>query len=207
MHPMSDELAASLFRSTNDLLWVGLLPLALLLIAAAWSDVKRHRIPNVLVASGALLAMVLHTWLPAGQGFASQLPGGLGFLASLEGLGLGLLLLFPCFALGLMGAGDVKLIAMVGAFLGPEQLLGALLCIALSGGVFSLLIAMRKGLTAVVMRNVVSVLGGGVLPVAVVAGNSSARINGNNLMPYAVPIAVGTFAYVLFALYQAGWVL
>lgn len=207
MHPMSDELAASLFRSTHDLVWVGLLPLVLLVLAAAWSDVKHQRIPNALVASGAVLAMALHTWLPAGEGFASQLPGGLGLLASLEGLGICLALLFPCFALGIMGAGDVKLIAMVGAFLGPQQIWGALLCVALSGGLLSLVIALRKGLTGVVMRNVVSVLGGGVLPATVVPGGPSSRINGNNLMPYAVPIAAGTVAYLVFALYQAGLVL
>jgi prepilin peptidase CpaA len=200
---MSDELAASLFRSTHNLVWVGLLPLVLLLLAAAWSDVKHRRIPNGLVASGVLFALALHTWLPAGQGFASQLPGGLGFFASFEGLGICLVLLFPFFALGLMGAGDVKLIAMVGAFLGLDQIWGALFCIAVSGGVFSVFLALSKGMTGVVMRNVVSVLGGGVVPVSVVSGNPSSRVNGSSLLPYAVPIAAGTFAYLLFALVQA----
>lgn len=201
MHPMSDELAASLFRSAHDLAWTGLLPLVLLLIMAAWTDARSHRIPNVLVGIGTLLAFVLHVFLPTGNGFASQLPGGLGFIAPMEGLGICLGLLFPCFAFGLMGAGDVKLIAMVGAFLGPGDIGGALLCIALAGGLLALIVALRHRMLGMLMRNV-----GEILSLSAWSG----RIESESViplrstpLPYAVPIAAGTFAYLLFSLYRA----
>lgn len=201
---LKEQLAALLFSSTRDLIWVGLAPLALLLAIAAWFDLRWRRIPNGLVVSGVLLALVLHGVLPEGDGFASQLPGGLGLLASLEGLGICLALLFPCYALRALGAGDVKLTAMVGAFLGPGQIWGALLSIALTGGLLALAVGLRRRVLGQMLSNIGAVFTGGLLQVA---GGSLPRLDLLHTaarLPYGVAIALGTGAYLVFALYRAG---
>src|SRR3954471_18021179 len=82
-----------------------------LLTLACISDLRTRRIPNVLTFSAAGGALLFHLvsggWNAAGW--------------SLAGYGAGLLLFFPLFALRGMGAGDVKLLAAVGAWLGPAQ--------------------------------------------------------------------------------------
>ena len=48
-----------------------------------------------------------------------------------------LVVLVPVYASGMIGAGDVKLISVVGGFLGLHHFLFALLCIFLAGGLVS----------------------------------------------------------------------
>jgi prepilin peptidase CpaA len=98
--------------------------LALLAIALL-SDVRERRIPNQLVVSGLLLGLAGHAWL---AGF-----GGLMFAVS--GSLVGLLCLLPFHISGGLGAGDVKLMAMCGAFLGPLQVGMASIASLLVGGV------------------------------------------------------------------------
>lgn len=198
---MSDDLAQRLFHSAHDIAWAGLLPLALLLIAAAWFDSRQRRIPNALVLTGALAALTLHTVLPAGEGFASQLPGGLGLATSAAGLGLCLLLFFPLFALGFLGAGDVKLMAMVGAFLGPDALPGLAISIALAGGLLSLAVAFRTGMAGATLRNLFGALRWG--SVGVISAYAPQEQAPQAGVPYGVAIAAGTVAYLMFALYRA----
>ncbi len=75
---------------------------------------------------GAGLGLLLNSVLPEGYGFVSSLPGALGLWKALAGLGLGLLIMLPLYMLRALGAGDVKLMAMVGAFLGPNATIGAI---------------------------------------------------------------------------------
>ncbi|WP_341936335.1 A24 family peptidase [Marinimicrobium sp. C2-29] len=94
------------------------------LLAACWTDVRRHRIPNRLVLAAIMGGLGLHTWFLGWQGMA----------ASLGGVLLGGLILLPFYivkvhGLRLMSAGDVKLMAAVGAFLGP---LNSLLAVGLT---------------------------------------------------------------------------
>ena len=82
--------------------------LVMLLVAAALSDISTRLIPNLLVGTGMVLALGSH--------FA--LSGVAGLVFSLKGLALGMVLLIIPFFMGGIGAGDVKLLGMVGAFLG-----------------------------------------------------------------------------------------
>src|SRR5690349_20405540 len=94
------------------------LPLLLLLALlglAVWHDVCARRIPNAIVFPGALAGMLLHALLPAGSGLFGTPMGSLGIGSALGGLTIGLAILLPIYAFGLMGAGDAKLLAMVGA--------------------------------------------------------------------------------------------
>ena len=89
---------------------VGLL-ICLLLIAAR-SDIKTRRIPNWLVLSGIVIGLLANGLLPAGLGINNTfVPGGLGWLGAIQGMGLGLAVLLPLYLLRAMGAGDVTMLA------------------------------------------------------------------------------------------------
>ena len=92
--------------------------LLLMLLCACWKDIRSHRVPNRLVLAGIVGGVSLHLWFLGWPGIA----------ASLAGLLLGGLILLPFYLLKvnrqrLMSAGDVKLMAAVGAFLGPLNIL------------------------------------------------------------------------------------
>lgn len=98
---------------------------ALIWSAACW-DLRYRRIPNGLVLSGVVVGITVQLGL-AGVG---------GLLDSLAGLGVGLAILMPGYLAGTTGAGDVKLMAAVGTFLGPYQmLLAGLASIAVGGAI------------------------------------------------------------------------
>ena len=68
-------------------------------------------------------------------------------------LRLGALLFFPMFALRGMGAGDVKLLAAVGAWLGPWQVAIVALATSIAGGVIALAVALGYGYLKTACRN------------------------------------------------------
>jgi len=183
---------------------LALLPLVLLLLAAAWYDLKSRHIPNLLVFGGAFCGLVLNGLLPQGFGFNSVVPGGLGWWEALLGLGMGLVVLLPFYWLRAMGAGDVKLMAMVGAFLGSWQVLGALLSTFLIGGVMALAIALRAGVMLRLLGNLKFMLLNGVVKVStgqVPTIDDLPQSVGK--LPYAVAIAFGTLSYMLWR--RMGW--
>ena len=158
---------------------------AIALTAALW-DLKSRRVPNALTLGGALLGLAMHAVLNAWFGLAF----------ALSGWAVGLLLFFPVFALGGMGAGDVKLLAAFGAWLGPWGALWTALYGALAGGLMALVVVLARGYTSAALRNVWSLLGSwilvGVRPVEGVTLSSSAGPR----LPYAVPLAVGALLTV-----------
>lgn len=179
--------------------------LASLLAWAVATDVRSRRIPNQLVLAGLLAGLALQATVTPGAGLFSVPFGALGLLQGAAGMALGLLLLLPMYALGAMGAGDVKLMAAIGAFLGPFDTLGAGLASVLAGGVLALLVALCQGSLRTVAGNLkIMVLG------SVLRGLSggSARVDAppaaTGQLPYAVAIASGTVGYLLLTRYL-GW--
>jgi len=204
---MSEELAAQIFSSTRQIAWVGAVPLLGLLLAATWFDVRSHRIPNKLVFWGALAGVLLHVTLPQGQGFISVLPGGLGFLDALAGLGIGLAAFLPVYLLRAMGAGDVKLMAMVGAFLGPEQIWGAMFGVVLAGGVLAIVVALRQGVFVRMLHNIRLMLSGSLFQV--VTGGMPTVESGSPpaaKLPYGLAIALGTLSYLAYKALSVGFI-
>ena len=106
-----------------------------LLGVAVVSDLRNHRIPNLLVLVGLVLGMVGQTWA---FGFV-----GLGH--SLLGILIGFALFLPMYMVGGMAAGDVKLMAMAGAFLTPHDALWAAFFSLIAGGACGLLIVLVRG--------------------------------------------------------------
>ncbi|HEY1985207.1 MAG TPA: A24 family peptidase [Terracidiphilus sp.] len=110
-------------------------PTLLVLGIATYTDLRTRRIPNWLVFPFLLLGTITAGWLHGWQGLGH----------SLEGAGLGMLIYGFLFWAGGMGAGDVKLCAAIGAWVGPEQLLIAMVLTGLAGGIMALIWAAAGG--------------------------------------------------------------
>lgn len=153
----------------------------LTVIVACVSDVSTSKIPNVLTFAAAALAVVFHVASPAGLGLTHA---GLG-------LAVGLAVFFPLFALGAMGAGDVKLMAALGAWVGWQPVIFVALYGSLAGGALALVVAARSRYLKQAFRNI-KMLGmywwvSGVKPLPELTLESKDSVR----LPYAVPIAAG----------------
>lgn len=114
--------------------------LFVLLAAAVATDLSNHRIPNLLLMPALSLALMLHATT-----------GGVdGLIAAAGGFTLGLAMLLPLYVIGGMGAGDIKLLGVVGSFLGPWGAVVAGLATMMAGAVF--------GITIIVWQRVSPVL-------------------------------------------------
>lgn len=100
------------------------------LAIAVFTDLTTQRISNAVVLVGLLCALALHSWLN----------GWSGVTVWIMGLSVGLLLFLPFYALAGMAAGDVKLMAMVGGFLGANDVFWAAAFSLMAGSVVGLLI-------------------------------------------------------------------
>ncbi len=169
-----------------------------LLPMAAVIDWRTLRIPNWLTFGGATLALLLSVVAP-------QSPH-MGLSFTLGGLGLGLALMLPLYLLRVMGAGDVKLMAMVGAYLGAYQVAWAVLFVFITGGVFALaMVALRRAWQPLLHNFKGLFLMLRVAPGAVVrSGGVLASMPSVGKLPYAASICIGTFIY-LFS-HQLGYV-
>jgi prepilin peptidase CpaA len=176
-----------------------LIVLCLLLAGATWTDVRTRRISNRLVFVGAFAGIVFNTVLPEGFGFASALPGGLGLWDALAGLATGLGLMLPLYLLRAMGAGDVKLMAMVGAFLGPRATVSVVLATFIAGGVLILAVVLHKGTLGRLLENLRTMLLASFFKLMM---NETPTLEATQTsagkMPYALAIAAGTIVYIAF---------
>ncbi|MFA9218672.1 MAG: prepilin peptidase [Sphingomonadaceae bacterium] len=177
------------------------LPLALLLVLlalAVLSDLRTRRIPNPLVFGGALLGILLNAALPSGAGLFIEPFGAIGLLSALAGLALGLALLLPMYMLRAMGAGDVKLMAMLGAFVGPGAIVGIVVLTLLAGGVLALLVALFSGRLLPLLRNSYHLMLHSMLrSMHGETGQLEAPAAPSGKLPYAVAIAAGALPYLL----------
>jgi prepilin peptidase CpaA len=171
---------------TMDFVIPGLL--GLLLTAAVWQDVFRRRIPNAIVFPGTLLAFTLQ----------SLLSGGLGPVQALAGLGVGLAAMLPLYLVRSLGAGDVKLMAMVGAFLGLRGAIGAVLFTWLAGMLLAVLVALRAGVLAKMGRNLRVIVQAFGAKLAAAEGPSfDSRVDSAARFPYSVAIALGSATFLV----------
>lgn len=174
-----------------------LILLCTLLALAVWNDLRTRRIPNVLVFPGALAGLALNAALPAGAGLFIAPHGAIGLPWALAGLALGLLLLLPMYMLRTLGAGDVKLMAMLGAFVGPLAVAGIVVLTLLAGGVLALLVAACSGRLLPLLRNTYQLLLHSLLSSAAGASPQlAAPASASGRLPYAVAIAAGALPYL-----------
>lgn len=118
--------------------YVGFSLLALLLISSV-TDMAWHRIPNMLLLAALAIALALRV---SGEG-----PGAI--ISAVSGLVIGLAFLMPFYAMGSMGAGDVKLLGVVGVFLGPWGVCVAGMATLIAGAVLGIMFIAWKNVEPV----------------------------------------------------------
>lgn len=149
-------------------------------LVACVTDLRSRRIPNLLTFSAAVAGLGYHA-----------LAGWSALAGSLGGLVLGLLLFLPIYLLRGMGAGDVKLLGALGAWLSPASIAWVAAYASIAGGVFAIVVALGSGYLRPMFANVRLLLThwrvSGVKPLD---GLTLERGKGPRLA-YAVPIAAG----------------
>lgn len=162
--------------------------LAVLLAGAVATDLRQGRIPNSLIVCGLLLGCAAGAWRAGWTGLGTS---GAGALA-------GLAILLPFFALRLVGAGDAKLLAVVGAFTGPRALLPICLFTFLAGGVLAAWALCGDGKLATARHNLRTVLVGlGLWLQGMPTAPGDMGIRSAARLPYSVAIAAGVAVWLL----------
>lgn len=150
-----------------------------LVAMAAWTDVRSRRIPNEIVATGFGIALLLRAMV----GFDAHVDG-------LQGAGLAFLIVLPLFALRGIGGGDAKLVIMVGAFMGPERLVPALLVTGIVGGIMAVVAMVRQRAAVRVLRSTAGLVAYGAT-LGRVGTRATVDMPGAVTVPYGVAIAIG----------------
>lgn len=158
---------------------------------AAVLDYRTKKIPNWLTVSAAVL----------GLAYNSFAPGGLGPLAALAGLAIGFALLLLPWLLGGGGMGDVKLLAALGAWMGPVLILvsfGAAAMLAACGAIVIMAAsAVTDGFSATRRRYIQTANTGGT------ASSGSSPRKTRRVLPFAVPVAMGTWLVLAWMLLRS----
>ena len=158
------------------------LPLQVVILAvvavAVVTDLRRRRIYNVLTFPAMALGLVLNTWLDGLTGLGMAVAGFL--------LG-GAIFLLPV-AAGGRGAGDLKLLAALGALGGPAFVFWCALYTSMIGGVLAVVVLLVK-------RRFLAVAGGMALDAYTM---QAPRMTSNIRLPYALPIALGAIVALVF---------
>jgi prepilin peptidase CpaA len=164
--------------------------LSVVLVCAGLFDFRIQKIPNLLTLPAAIFSFGYHAFT---NGFS-------GFLFSVQGLALGIGLLIIPYLLGGMGAGDAKLMGVVGGVLGAKGVFCAFLFSALIGGIYALILTLiyrrhfrgfyKKQLT--VLKNFLLIRK--YIPDPEDSGPKKPRLC------YGLAIALGTGIYIIFDL-------
>jgi len=164
--------------------------LAALLLAATLTDLRSRRIPNALVLFGLAASVACHA-LTLASGSAPL--AGSEWWAPVAGLVTGFAVLMPLYLLRATGAGDVKLMAMVGAFVGAPTVIAAALYTLLVGGLLSLVFMLGRGIAAETIANVRFLFAEWAQRARTAQGIRLAPLATTAArLPYAVAIATGT---------------
>ena len=164
--------------------------LLLVFAAAAW-DIRFRRIPNWLSLAGVLL----------GIGLNSFLFGVPGFEMSLKGLGLASLIYLPLYFLRGIGAGDVKLMAAVGAMVGAQNWLVIFILTSVFGTFAALVVIARRGLVRRTFHNILLIvksLSARQAPYRQ-SPELDVRSSQGTRLPHAVAIACGSLGFLVAA--------
>ena len=161
------------------------------LLSAAIHDRRSHRIPNLLTYPTMVVGLAVH-------GLTSGLDG---LFFSAGGLALGIGILILPYLMGMMGAGDAKLMGAVGAILGPGGVFVAFLFTCVAGGIYALiLLTIRHEYGKESIRRCGMVLKTFIYTGQFVSIPASEKKDGPKL-PYGVAIALGTLVYVILQLW------
>ena len=162
-----------------------------ILIVAAAIDWRWLKVPNWLTFPFVL----------GGLGYALMDDGPEGLLLALAGAGAGLALLLPLWLIGEMGAGDVKLLAGVGAWVGPSLVLEVFVHIVIVGVAIAIAIVAWQRTPFKHLANLLETLEDlrdrcrGTTDLPKVAANAAARRPNSIVLPFGLSIAVGSIIF------------
>jgi prepilin peptidase CpaA len=161
------------------------------LTVAAYFDGTKLRVPNWITLPLVLSGLAWNGWTGGWDGFA----------AALIGAGVGLACLLPLYSVGGMGAGDVKLLAGVGAWLGASITFSAFCVSALVGAVMAMTIAWRRHWFIQLYADLLTILSEwrqmqDLRQLSRLAAERKPRML---LLPYAIPICIGSIGYFIYA--------
>jgi prepilin peptidase CpaA len=169
-------------------------------LGAAVYDVRYRKIPNWLTVMGVLLGVLLNTFPGLlYQHFLSVDWSGLWF--SLQGFGLAFGVYVILYALRAMGAGDVKLMAAVGAIVGWQNWFGIFVITALVGGVMSVVLITVRGRVQHTLFNVGFILSEMKSGRPAYLKNEELDVRSKKALglPHGAVIAVGTIFFLVAA--------
>jgi prepilin peptidase CpaA len=153
-----------------------------LVVLTASTDIVCRRIPNRVIAIGLLAAVAVQACLLGPVvGMGNVLAGAL----------TGFALLLPLYLLRATAAGDVKLLAMIGAWVGPTMILYVALAAFVIGGVWSIVWTLSRGRMQQFVLNLWSIAHGG-WRLQRGGPGASPGIKSVGTLPYGVAIAAGT---------------
>lgn len=162
------------------------------LIFAAYIDGKQLKVPNWITFPMVLSGLLYH----------SVANGWTGGNASLMGIGCGLLCLLPLYSIGGMGAGDVKLMAGIGAWLGATTTWNSFVVTIVVGAVMAVVMVLWSGRIQhhvtqffAIAFEIVTIRDPKKLFVI-----AKERKPTMYLLPYGIPICVGSIMYFAYAL-------
>lgn len=162
---------------------------AIVVVAAASTDIVARRIPNRMILFGLFASLVVHAWLDgAVAGAGNWLAGAM----------TGFALLIPLYFVRGTSAGDVKLLMMVGSWVGPEMVLAITLATFVIGGAWSIVFAVARRRTLQLFLNLQTLFGQALRPMRMAGPGAQSQIVSIGSLPYGVAIAAGTLG-VLFA--------
>ena len=177
---------------------------AALLVWAAWIDGKELRVPNWLTFSMAGAGLLFNAaeggWL--GRGWSGMGPvGEIGLWGGLLGLVAGLVTLLPLCSVGGMGAGDVKLMAGVGAWLGWHVTAYAFVATVFVGAAMAIVMMVRSGDVSkhIVTAKLILHEWRTVRDPWKLSEIARARKSSMTLLPYGIPMCIGSIGYFLCA--------
>jgi len=163
----------------------------LVLIVAAWIDGKELRVPNWITFPMVLSGMAFNVWMSGWSGLGAALLGTI----------VGLATLLPLYAVGGMGAGDVKLMGGIGAWLGPVVTWWAFCVSVVVGAVMAVAMVLWKrswnkhyGQFLMIAAEWLTIKNPGEL--SRIAAERKPRMM---LLPYGIPICIGSIAYFFYA--------
>ncbi len=171
------------------------------ILYAAWIDYAQRRVPNwlnaLLAAAGLTAQGAYFGWYQHGGGGV-----GWGLLGLLVGFGV---LIVPWLMHG-MGAGDVKLLAAIGCWLGPWLTLVSFAVGAVLGGLAAVVMIYTSGRTVHALTNLQTIMTKMRRLETAFSEFGGARTFGHTsqLLPYGVPLTAGTIG-VLLTYYCGGW--
>ena len=167
--------------------------LLILLVIASFSDYATYKIPNWLTFGGMLFGLTYNAAVPL-----STNPHH-AFLWAAQGLLIGLCIMLPLYVMKIMGAGDVKLMAMIGAFLGASDTLYVILFSFIIGGIAAIGFAIaNQALTRMLVniKNISQIFiltaTSGFKPEATIEKEQSV-----GKLPYGICISIGATLYLI----------